>query len=490
MATSSVNSINGVVNTPFISTSFQVQSNSDWLKLTASFSKKGWMAIFVWDPKGQLRVQSLYINEVKEIYVSTDQRTTSFSSVAGEITQGEWTVEILCPTYKSEPTYDITYDYGLGELDIEKSNTENWATLSEGGFELTEFDDGKLLPSTKKWYKGDFHTHTTESDGKMSPSAGMQQAKDMGLDFFVATDHNIVPTKWLKDEVLVIPGVEITAGKGHFNALGLSNWIDWRPTSPDGGIQTEEGMNRVIKEVKESGAIFSVNHPMLKPWAWEFQDTKLADIDTIEIWNDPTFKDNVIATEEALKLWNVLWNDGYRIFGLGGSDSHLLPTESYEKGGQPSVIGDPATYVMAEELSAQSLLKAVRQGKTYVTRGPVLDVEIVANGKEVHLGSDVTNLSVEGNGVEINYKLSVEPFTKPVSVIWVQDGVELARDTVDAEGGTITRNVRWSEGAVAWFRFEIRDLDGVLLAFGNPIFQGEKDKTLQTWADLIEKTFG
>ena len=147
----------------------------------------------------------------------------------------------------------------------------------------------------------------------------MDQAKKMGLDYFAVTDHNILPTKWIRDDVLTIPGIEITSSKGHFNALGLKKWIDWRPTCMDGGMETEEGMNRILAEAKFAGALVSINHPMLKPWEWQFKTTPLSLVDVIEIWNDPTYKDNPAATEEALQLWDILWNDGHRIYGIGGS---------------------------------------------------------------------------------------------------------------------------------------------------------------------------
>jgi hypothetical protein len=37
------------------------------------------------------------------------------------------------------------------------------------------------------------------------------------------------------------------------------------------------------------------------------------------------------------------------------------------------VIGDPATYVYADRLSAAAILDAVKAGRVYVSRRPVLD---------------------------------------------------------------------------------------------------------------------
>ncbi|MCA1032025.1 CehA/McbA family metallohydrolase [Bacillus timonensis] len=489
MTTFSVQKINGVANTPFISKVLEIDADYDWLKLSITFFKKGWFGIFLWDPNGKLRVQSLYINEPKEILISKNSDATSFSCVSGEIPKGKWRVEILSATYKSEPYYEMECTCGLLSEDVSSEDSNVWATTSTSTssvLDLNHFDARRVYNDEKKWYKGDFHTHTNESDGKMTPEQGMEQAKKMGLDYFVATDHNILPTKWVKDSVMVIPGIEVTSSKGHFNALGLTRWIDWRPTCEDGGMETEVGMNRILRECREAGAVVSLNHPMLKPWEWQFQETLLSSFDTIEIWNDPTYKDNPKATEEALVLWNMLWNDGHRLFGIGGSDSHLLPTESYEKNGPPSVIGDPATYVLSEGLSTDALLSAVKKGKVYVARGPVLEVDIEVNGEASDLGSDLTATSKLHFGAHIDYSIAYENVPKDSVLYWVQDGEVVDQSNI-SETGKLERSFSFSQDQITWLRFEIRSKDGELLAFGNPIFQGSKQPTIKTWGQLLER---
>ena len=40
------------------------------------------------------------------------------------------------------------------------------------------------------WYKGNIHTHTTESDGDEEPIKVTKWYQDHGYDFLVLTDHN------------------------------------------------------------------------------------------------------------------------------------------------------------------------------------------------------------------------------------------------------------------------------------------------------------
>ncbi|OAT81622.1 hypothetical protein A6P54_12680 [Bacillus sp. MKU004] len=487
MFTQYENKKNGLVTKPFFSTTFSVDIESNWLTYKISFSKKGWYSIFLWDPKNQLRSQSLYINQEKEITISANPDKTSFSSISGKLPAGEWTLEILTPTYKASPTFYFDYDFGIELEEVKTRTSKNWAEPNPGGFTLSYFDFNKIYNSEAKWYKGDFHTHTNESDGKLTPMEGLHQAKRMGLDFFTATDHNILPSKWIDDpDMMIVPGVEITSSKGHFNALGLSKWIDWRPICKDGGMETEEGMNRVINEARNSGAIISINHPMLKPWEWQFTETKLSLIDVIEIWNDPTYKDNPLATEEALAFWNTLWNDGHRIYGIGGSDSHLLPTESYEKGGPPSLIGDPATYIKLNELSPSSLLEGILQGEVYVSRGPVLDFHLEMEGKYINISNvDLREYHTGIEPTEFTYSVTYRN-VKPESFIhWILNGVEISKEPV-YQDGTLKKTFSWSKDAYNWLRFEIREADGTLSAFNNPIFQGEKRPSLQTWGECMK----
>lgn len=66
------------------------------------------------------------------------------------------------------------------------------------------------------YFKGDFHTHSTESDGKFSPSALVELAKTKNIDIMALTDHDttngiiaaILSGK--KENIKIIPGIELS----------------------------------------------------------------------------------------------------------------------------------------------------------------------------------------------------------------------------------------------------------------------------------------
>ena len=48
------------------------------------------------------------------------------------------------------------------------------------------------------------------------------------------------------------------------------------------------------------------------------------------IVNDPTYEYAKESNEKAIRFLDLLWQEGYRIYGIGGSDSHNLIEERYD----------------------------------------------------------------------------------------------------------------------------------------------------------------
>lgn len=83
------------------------------------------------------------------------------------------------------------------------------------------------------WLKGDFHVHSVHSDGDASVIQVAQVAVRRGLDFIAITDHNTISqlrdfSEASQNDVILILGEEVTTYYGHMNALGLSEWVDFR----------------------------------------------------------------------------------------------------------------------------------------------------------------------------------------------------------------------------------------------------------------------
>ena len=68
-----------------------------------------------------------------------------------------------------------------------------------------------------RWFKGNTHTHTVNSDGDSTPDEVVRWYREHGYQFLVLTDHNyLTPTTGLNavhgapDKFIVIPGEEVT----------------------------------------------------------------------------------------------------------------------------------------------------------------------------------------------------------------------------------------------------------------------------------------
>ncbi|MDP4145806.1 MAG: CehA/McbA family metallohydrolase [Bacillota bacterium] len=460
------------------------------LQINISTSNKSWMQVFLWDNNNKLRLQLLHLDVESAAIIHEKSEKSHPCAIPGILMPGEYTLELMCASQEL-----IEYDFEITDNVKPQENEETMEVWGDGNSEspllyLNAYDFSKKMEKGLRWYKGDFHTHTTLSDGKMTLQKGTEKASSLGLDFFVATDHNILPCQWHKTDILVIPGIEITAMAGHFNAIGLKQWIDFRINSEDGGLTTEKGMNRLMRQAKEKGALCSVNHPELYPWQWLFEKTLLENIDTLEIINDPTYPQNKEASEKALKLWTLLWKEGYKIWGIGGSDSHLLPTENYDGSDKPSLIGDPGTYVLADGLSAEEIIEGVSKGRVYVSREVEMDIEINCGGENYYLGSDLTELfTSEQMEKVITYRVSFNGPEEEYILSVIENGRVIESKCID-NGKSCDINLIWKGTGYVWNRLELRKKNGDLLLFTNPIFKGEVEHKIFTWGQLIELSGG
>ena len=333
----------------------------------------------------------------------------------------------------------------------------------------------KVFNPNPGWYRGDFHCHTHHSDGVLAPAELLALARTEGLDFFTITDHNN-PGAYahFADDFLVIPGLEVTYKRGHYNVLGVdvaagAEWLKQvgagyvdRPAATD----VFPTMNDVLRATAAHGGLNSINHPLLVPWAWEFPDTDLRLVDCLEIWNDPSWPGNQRDNPRAIALWTAWLNAGHRHTALGGSDFHRPAPPAGET--KPNErLGKPSTYVYAAELSGQAILDAVRERRAYVSMGPQASFEAQAGGRTYGIGADLGDWT---GAVALSARVWACP--EPARAILVKNGQPLAQAAVSGDGLELQVTDQVAAGESAWYRFDVLTPEGLLLAITNPIFVG------------------
>lgn len=345
----------------------------------------------------------------------------------------------------------------------------------------------KVLNSKAGWYRGDFHVHTTFSDGHHSPQELAQMAKAEGLDFIAVTDHNSIAafSEFGKDlDVLIIPGIEVTLTDGDFNVFGMEGWLDWMAHICAGEMRTSlNGQYRTTTEVMRrtwsQGLLNSINHPLLKPWEWRDGATDLRYVHCLEIWNDPWWPDNVHGNPQAVALWTAWLNAGYRITAIGGSDFHFFPgkVEGYP-GERPGV---PTTYVYAEELSGAAILASLRQRRAYVSIGPQVTFQAHANGATYDISADLGALSGE---IEFTATISGSPDAARAELI--KNGSVIAEALVQGGQASLRLCDQVDAAQSAWHHLEVFDQDGQMLALTNPVFVGpRREPELYEFQDFL-----
>jgi hypothetical protein len=336
------------------------------------------------------------------------------------------------------------------------------------------------------WYRGDFHLHTTASDGHYSPRTLVRLARAEGLDFLAITDHNTIASfgKFGDDsDLLVIPGIEVTLAEGHWNVFGIEGQPDWlaevcvwdRTLSQ---VDLSCSITDFMRQIASQGMLNSINHPLLRPWEWGVGTAQLQFVHCLEIWNDPDWPDNDQANPAAVRMWTRWLNAGFRITAIGGSDFHFLAGEVAGYPGERP--GRPVTYVYATELSSAAILEALLSGRTYVSMGPQVSLLASCNGQLGTIGTDFG--CVQG---QLAFEISVEGSPEGACARLLHNGAELAYFPLQEGQNRFTLDATIPDYP-SWYRLDIEDSSGNLLVVTNPLFSGLRQSTEdETYFDLL-----
>ena len=328
------------------------------------------------------------------------------------------------------------------------------------------------IAAKSDWLRGDLHAHTFHGDGKWSVKAILDSAKANKLDFVAITEHNtfshhseIDRLSGEYDDLLVLKGQEITTYGGHINAWGLptGQWVDFRavPYKP-------ESAAKIKKEANLMGAFVSINHPTMdcSGCNWTYGDWSA--MNSVEVWNadwDP-------QDEEALRLWDRELQKGNRIVAIGSSDTHQPP---YEPSDYPTnrAVGSPTVFVKAEGLHRQLLFDSILKGRAYVAEDPDKAVLLTLSK-----GAGLGDTAYVGQGHELDYFVRLKGFSKGsnAKVIWkLTDGTN-GRLNKAIDGADIEFESSLKVNAPGFVRLEVRNPDGSMAAFTNPIWISEEEQ--------------
>ena len=247
-----------------------------------------------------------------------------------------------------------------------------------------------------KWYKGNLHSHTTNSDGMLSPEQAIEAYRSMGYSFLCLSDHNLYTdyrNEFQSKDFLILPGVEASAvlvnDKGqpirlhHMN--GILGTEEMQKTAKAGLYTHMEPINEEIyyrswqgkqagevlaQKLKEHGCIVTYIHPI---WSRvEAEDFIYSPyIDLLEIYNYNTLNES--GTGYDVTYWDLMLRHGRKINADAADDNH--------NGGLFDDAFGGFIMVNADELTHDAIIRAILEGKYYSSSGPEIYCYEKTNGK-------------------------------------------------------------------------------------------------------------
>ncbi len=238
-----------------------------------------------------------------------------------------------------------------------------------------------------RWYKGNTHTHTLNSDGDSTPDEVVRWYREHGYNFLVLTDHNFVTSvdglnalHGANDQFIVIKGEEVTDKFGtkplHVNGLDVSRKID-----PQGGKSVVDTLQRNVNAIRAAAGVPHINHPNYE-WAITADELKQVENNQLfEIYNGHHRANNLGGggAPGLEEVWDTILSSGKLLYGIAVDDAHTFKQPWNRDTAQP---GRGWVVVRANRLATDAIMEALGRGDFYASTGVEL-ADYQVNEKEM-----------------------------------------------------------------------------------------------------------
>jgi hypothetical protein len=249
----------------------------------------------------------------------------------------------------------------------------------------------EVFQNSGRFFRGNLHTHSTRSDGRLAPEEVVRHYRDAGYDFIALTDHflarysfPIVDTRPFRtNRFTTILGAEVHAPANshgddwHILAVGIPD--DFAPTA-----QRESGVELAQRAV-DAGAFVAIAHPQWSSLSVE-DGRSLPMAHAVEIYNHGCALE--CGRGDGTALLDHLLNGGRRSTAIATDDAHFRFDDAC--GGW--------VMVKAEENDPDALLGALKTGSFYSSTGPEIHFAEVSGGILHVECSPVVNIAAVGRG--------------------------------------------------------------------------------------------
>ena len=271
-----------------------------------------------------------------------------------------------------------------------------------------------LFPQVDHFYKANLHTHSTISDGKLTPEEVKEAYKALGYQILCLTDHNTIVnhSDMNEPDFLMLTGIEININAPGMNMIGgktyhmilIAKEPDnlWCPAklrrsfpineeyerkTQYGNLELQyspDSINNMIAKANEKGFLVMYNHPTWSCQTYEdyaplkgLWGMELRNTECCMLGND----------ENNFRVYRDLLNLGNQVYPLGTDDMHYRRS-----------LGKSWIMVGASELSYGSVIEALENGDFYMSCGPEIRNLWIEDGKLKITCSDAKRINLETHG--------------------------------------------------------------------------------------------
>lgn len=248
------------------------------------------------------------------------------------------------------------------------------------------FHDQVLLAPGGNRYKGNLHSHTTNSDGLLTPAESVAAFREHGYDFLCLSEHDLytdLSGEFDDEGFVILPGLEASAylyadetetvrlrchhmhgilGTDEMVAAAerrFSHLERLEPLRFHGSWNGEAVAERLAAELAARGCAVTYNHPI---WSRVEPDDFCGakGYFALEIFNYDTVNES--GTGYDVTYWDLMLRRGRRVLGFASDDNH-------NEGLFDDAFGGWVT-VCAPELTRDAVVRALLAGDFYSSSGP------------------------------------------------------------------------------------------------------------------------
>jgi len=234
------------------------------------------------------------------------------------------------------------------------------------------------------WLKGNLHTHTTLSDGRLTPQGRVDAYRARGYDFLALTDHDrLADTESLvAGGLILIRGIEFGCG----NPIGGQPYhvvgLDLPATFQSPGTRH---VQTLVDAINSAGGKAILAHPY-----WCGQNIKdleiVEDYLGVEVYNATCHR--AIGKGTSAVHWDDLLSQHKPVLGFAVDDAHHETRDAF----QGWVVARCA------ERSTRGIMDALVAGRFYSTCGPAFESIRVADQRVTVRSSPVASISLVCDG--------------------------------------------------------------------------------------------